>query len=73
MEISKANAICMQCGSAHQNSENALCVNGCDDWVEEGDDFNRLNECCKKFKIKTIGQLKKCISEGIDLKQTQNN
>ena len=36
-EITPPTAICITCGTTHSNPENAYCVNGHDDWVQEED------------------------------------
>jgi len=47
----KANAICLECGTAKENPENGFCLNGHDDWVESNDDISRLNEVVLKFNV----------------------
>ncbi len=47
----EANAICLDCGTAKEDPENGFCINGHDNWVEDGDDVQRISYACEKFQI----------------------
>jgi len=60
-----ANAICLECGTAKENPITGYCINDHDDWLEEGDSFERLFEACKKFKLVNVMRLKIHITNSI--------
>ena len=67
MESINANAICRECGTAKENSENGFCINGHDDWLEEEDGFKGLFPYLEKFKLGSVYRLKYHIINNICL------
>lgn len=51
-----ANAICLDCGTAKQNSVNGFCINDHDNWLEIDDNIERFSEASEKFK-KTVDEI----------------
>jgi hypothetical protein len=62
-----ANAICLDCGTAQENTENALCVNGHDNWLEATDEMERFQAAIKKFGC-SMETIVSSIKNNVDLK-----
>ncbi len=60
-----ANAICMVCGTSKEDPNTAYCINGHDDWVENGDEIERIQKCALKFNA-TVLYLKYAMANSID-------
>lgn len=44
-----ANAICLICGTAEEDSESGYCINGHDDWLEPEDEYQRVQTAIQVF------------------------
>lgn len=53
--LENADAICMICGTAKQDTDTGCCENGHDDWLEEGDDLERFISAAKRFNTDLAG------------------
>ncbi len=62
----KANAICLECGTAQENPETGFCINGHDNWLEKEDSGDRFDFAMKKFKV-SQSELIKHIQNGTNL------
>lgn len=69
MEIIPANAICLECGTSQQRSEDGFCINGHDNWLEQEDSAERFAEAIVKFK-KPLVTIILSIQNNTDLCQT---
>lgn len=61
-----ANAICLECGTAKENSFSGLCINGHDNWLEETDEIERFAEASVKFN-KTASELMVYIKDNVSI------
>lgn len=61
-----ANAVCLVCGTTKENTKNAFCINGHDDWLETNDDMERFAIASKRFGV-PMDKIVLAIDEGIDL------
>lgn len=43
--------MCLERETAKEDPENGLCINGHDNWVEDGDDVERISYACEKFQL----------------------
>lgn len=61
-----ANAICIDCGTAKENSDTGFCINDHDNWLEEEDNIERFSEASVKFS-KSTSELMRHIKENVSI------
>lgn len=60
--------ICGTCGTVEQNQQSGYCINGHDNWLQNGDDIEYWEKAAKDLDT-SIETLKYCMENGVDLNE----